>query len=308
MHDANVRVGICSWTDKSLIASGFYPKGASTPAARLAYCGSTFGALEIDSTFYALADSSWAFRWSACTPKSFSFGMKAFALFTFHRAKWRSLPQWLRRELGGEPRDGAVVREDLTSEQRKKLFDEFAAPARTLRDAGKLGYILFQFPPSLSYSKRALTYIKRIRETAGKLPLAVEMRNGSWLEGAAREELISTLQDENIAYVAVDEPELPWTVGRDWPITAEWGSVVRFHGRNKEAWSERGASVQRRFDYEYSKEELAEWRDAYQKNEHVGTTYMMFNNCVGDKAARSALTMIDLLEIRANFGRQNELI
>ena len=53
----NVRIGICSWTDRTLLKSGFYPFCASTPASRLAFYAGCFDVVEVDSSFYVLLDA-----------------------------------------------------------------------------------------------------------------------------------------------------------------------------------------------------------------------------------------------------------
>ena len=49
----DVVVGTCSWTDKTMIER-WYPRGVSTPEARLRYYASRYDAVEVDSTFYGL--------------------------------------------------------------------------------------------------------------------------------------------------------------------------------------------------------------------------------------------------------------
>ena len=49
-----VLVGTASWSDKSLVASKkFYPKGASTPEARLRFYATQFPLVEVDTSYYA---------------------------------------------------------------------------------------------------------------------------------------------------------------------------------------------------------------------------------------------------------------
>jgi uncharacterized protein YecE (DUF72 family) len=295
----DVRVGICSWTDRTLLKSGFYPPSASNPASRLAYYASCFDVVEIDSTYYSLADIQSAFRWIAGTPSGFMFGVKSFAIFTFHRARYSSLPAWLKAELGAKRPDDAVRREELSHEQRVRLFNEFMEPVGILRSAERLAYLLFQFPPGWVFSAQGLSYIKRLREMSGPLPLAVEVRNRSWLQEGNREKFLSVLSDQNIAYVAADEPETGWSVPRDCYVTAQWGSVARFHGRNRAGWKKPGASVRERFDYEYARGELNEWAERVKEMtgnlRASGNIFLMFNNCVSDKAVKGALMMSDIL-------------
>ncbi|MDR3332560.1 MAG: DUF72 domain-containing protein [Synergistaceae bacterium] len=279
--------------------SGFYPELARTPAGMLGYYSHRFGIVEVDSTYYALPDPAVVFKWIAGTPKGFSFGVKSFSTFTFHRAKFSSLPRWLRMELGERSASSVVARGELTSRQRMRMFEDFIEPVRMLHKAGRLAYILYQFPPSWGFKAEGLSYIRRLREMNGPLPMAVEIRNKSWLAPENRERFLRALMVENIAYVAVDEPALGWTVGRDWPLTAEWGTLVRFHGRNLPGWRNSRASVHERFDYEYERSELEEWASEIARRLEMmgdlGQMFLMFNNCVSDKAVRGALLLRSML-------------
>jgi uncharacterized protein YecE (DUF72 family) len=54
-----IRVGTCSWAEKTLVASGeFYPREARTAEARLRYYAANFDTVEVDSTYYALCRPS----------------------------------------------------------------------------------------------------------------------------------------------------------------------------------------------------------------------------------------------------------
>ena len=301
-----IHIGICSWIDRTLLKSGFYPASASSPAGRLAYYASRFDVVEIDSTYYALADSRSAFRWVGGTPVDFLFGVKSYGLFTFHRVKFGSLPQWLKAELGGDKPDALVKRGDLSHKQRVKLFEEFIQPVEILRASGRLAYLLFQFPPNWSFGAETMSYIKRLREISGPIPLALEVRNRSWLDSGNTDLFLNLLRDQNIAYVGVDEPALSWTVPGEWPVTAEWGTVARFHGRNSEGWQNPRATVHERFDYNYGREELGEWADKIiEISGKYGDTkkiFVMFNNCVSDKAVRGACLLADMLGMGAYPG------
>jgi uncharacterized protein YecE (DUF72 family) len=47
-------VGTASWTDRTLIASGWYPPEADTLEKRLRYYARQFALVEVDATCYAL--------------------------------------------------------------------------------------------------------------------------------------------------------------------------------------------------------------------------------------------------------------
>ena len=300
----DLRVGICSWTDRSLLSSGYYPRTARDGASRLAHLAGEFRAVEVDSTFYALPRPEMPYLWSARTPEDFRFGVKAFGLFTFHGVDLRALPRWARPE---GPPGRRVRREDLAPPVRRRLYEDFLGLLEPLRASGKLGYLLFQFPPSFRPGPESGAYLRRVREISGSLPLAVEVRHRSWTEGPAWDRFLDLLREENLAYVGVDEPDLPWTVPPLWPESADWGTLVRFHGRNVPAWKERGASVQRRFDYLYRDEELRPWRDeALRQGGKIPRVYLMFNNCVGDQAVRGARRMKALLGLGGDSPRPEQ--
>src|ERR1044071_1600096 len=92
-----VRVGTASWTDKSLIASGWYPSGASSAEDRLKYYASRFPLVEVDSSYYFMPRKSTAELWVERTPADFTFNIKAFSLLTQHPTKVEALPADLER-------------------------------------------------------------------------------------------------------------------------------------------------------------------------------------------------------------------
>ncbi|HET6214967.1 MAG TPA: DUF72 domain-containing protein, partial [Micromonosporaceae bacterium] len=44
-----IKVGTASWTDKTLLASGWYPQAADTPEKRLAHYARAFPLVEVDA-------------------------------------------------------------------------------------------------------------------------------------------------------------------------------------------------------------------------------------------------------------------
>ncbi|GHE47428.1 hypothetical protein GCM10018782_22520 [Streptomyces griseoaurantiacus] len=45
-----VRVGACSWTDRALVNSGWYPEGSRDAEGRLRHYASRFSLVEVDSS------------------------------------------------------------------------------------------------------------------------------------------------------------------------------------------------------------------------------------------------------------------
>ena len=299
----DLRVGTCSWTDRSLLASGWYPSGHGDAGSRLHHYSAFFDTVEVDSTFYAIPDETVFFQWVSRTPPGFLFNVKAFGLFTYHALPVTSLPASLRP--AGASKGSKVRIWEIPRESRVELWNAFMSRVTVLHRMDRLGYLLFQFPPWVTFSEKNLGWFSRIGSLAAPMRIALEVRHGSWLEKGNRERFLDLLRDQNIAYTAVDEPELDWTVPPEWNITATWGSVMRFHGRNSDAWSRRNASVAERFNYLYDIEELEPVSRAFkERRDRIGRVFLMFNNCFRDNAVRNALQMKALLGLAA--GRPGE--
>ena len=304
-----IRIGTCSWADRGLVASGWYPPSARTAAARLAFYGAAFDTVEVDSTFYAIPEPASAFQWAARTPPGFLFNVKAWGLFTWHSVKYETLPEWVRHEIP-RPESGRLDFQGLPRELRPVLWKRFTSALEPLRTMDRMGYLLFQLPPKASFSPVMMRYLERVAEVTPPFRTAVEVRNRSWMEKGNRESFLSLLKGANMAYVAVDEPELDWTVGRDFPVTATWGAVARFHGRNREGWTKKGATVAEKFRYNYSDGELLSWEgEVRNAAERAGKVFLMFNNCYRDYAVKNALRMKCLLGVACSPGEgvQGEL-
>jgi len=93
-----IRVGTASWTDRTLIESGWYPPEADTPEKRLRFYARQFPLVEVDATYYALPAEQTAAAWAARTPAGFTFNVKAFSLFTQHPTRVAALPAPNERE------------------------------------------------------------------------------------------------------------------------------------------------------------------------------------------------------------------
>ena len=283
--------GTCSWTDPTLIRSGrFYPSGARSPEARLQYYASQFPIVEVDSGYYALLNERTSGLWVRRTEEKFIFDIKAFRLFTQHPTPQSALPKDIRQSLPAELREKANVYSrnlpgELTLEMRKR-FEQALLP---LDSAGKLGVVLFQFPPWFYPGNEQRDYILSCKERLPQYRIAIEFRHGSWLNEKNSERTLSFLRDNDLPYVCVDEPQ---GFKSSMPPLAKATSdiaVVRFHGRNRETWEKRGATATERFNYLYSEEELGEWmpgiRELATKTHQL---HVLFNNCYADKAVANA--------------------
>ena len=274
---ATVRLGTCSFADEGLLKA-WYPRGVSTPKARLAYYAERFDTVEVDSPFYHLPDPAVTGRWAQRTPPEFVFHVKAHATMTHH-----------------EPAE------------QEQAFAEFRASLEPLELSGKLRGILVQYHPRFVKSPDAKEELARVGALLDPLVPLVEFRHRSWLEEGERADTFAFLERSGLAYVSVDAPPtrasnvLP-------PVAAATHRVayVRFHGRNVKTWNIRSEKSSDRFDWMYSEEELADWVPkvgnlAGQADE----VYALFNNNRDDYAPRSAAIFRGLLDdagIRATGG------
>ena len=73
-------------------------------------------------------------------------------------------------------------------------------------------------------------------------------------------------------------------------------AIVRFHGRNRGTWEARGVVASDRFDYVYSRQEMAEWmpRIRYLR-ERASDVHLIMNTNKGDQGIVNARTMASLL-------------
>ncbi|MGA5894456.1 DUF72 domain-containing protein [Streptomyces venetus] len=277
-----ILVGTCSWTDRALVGSGWYPVGRRDAEGRLRHYAERFPVVEVDASYYALPGERNSLLWAERTPDGFVFDVKAFSLLTGHPTRESAMPDGLP----ADHRDPAVLDE---------VWDRFRAGIEPLRRTGRLGSVLFQFPPWFRPGERAESFLRECAERTDGWPLAVEFRHPSWWEPDRATATCSLLARYGMAAVAVDMIQtLPSSVPPVTPVTSPRLSVVRFHGRSS-AWGT--GSKEDRFRWEYGEDELAEWLPRVRRlAERTEQVHVLFNNCCGDAAVRAAERMTRLLD------------
>ncbi|PYO02632.1 MAG: DUF72 domain-containing protein [Candidatus Rokuibacteriota bacterium] len=297
-----VRVGISSWADPALIEEGsFYPKKSMSAEARLRYYAGVFDTVELNSSYYAIPDPVNARRWAERTPPGFTFHVKAYALMTGHHPRPQTLPADVQRWLPENPRRtrrDEIVADAFPSEAIDATFRLFHAALTPLAEAGKLGYVLFQFAPWVRFSAARLDEIVAL---PGRLPgftIAVEFRDRSWFPDHAAETL-GALAAGRVAHVVVDAPPTVNAVPLVRAVTAPM-AVLRLHGRHAEGWMKqlRGGepTVREKYDYLYSQDELRGLLpDVEALAREAEDVFISFNNNNRDYPVRNALMMRRLL-------------
>ncbi|OGS20804.1 MAG: hypothetical protein A2252_12415 [Elusimicrobia bacterium RIFOXYA2_FULL_39_19] len=231
-----------------------------------------FDSVEINSTYYTLVTDKAFAGMAKKTGPDFEFVVKGYKGFTH------------------DPFDTRLGDKKPSIKEALEKMDRFNFSIKPLKEAGKLGAVLVQFPVFFSPSKESMDYILECKNKFADTEFIVEFRNRAW----ARENTIKYLKTNNIGFCAVDEPQLT----RLMPFVNEVTSntaYLRLHGRNQNWFN---AKLSERYDYFYSDTELKSFIPEVDKMAQAANkTYIMFNNCHAGSAIKNALTMKKLLNI-----------
>jgi uncharacterized protein YecE (DUF72 family) len=284
-----IKVGTASWTDRTLLHAGWYPAAADNPEKRLAYYAKQFPLVEVDATYYGPPAEQTTRLWADRTPAGFTFNIKAFSLLTGHPTKVSAIYKDLRPDTDKKN----VYPDDLPPQTYEEIWSRFLSALDPLADAGKLGALLFQFPPWFGIRTSHKEYMLEVAARCKPLRPVFELRNASWFDGANRNETLDWLRAHKLPFVSVDMPQgHPSSVPPILEATADL-AVVRFHGHS-DRWTSR--DIHEKFGYRYSTAELAEWAPRLRRLADQATeTHVLMNNCAGDAAQRNATELIDLL-------------
>ncbi|HCT76764.1 MAG TPA: DUF72 domain-containing protein [Micromonosporaceae bacterium] len=284
-----IQIGTASWTDRTLLDSGWYPKDANNPEKRLEFYAKQFPIVEVDATYYAPPAEQTAALWAARTPKDFTFNIKAFSLLTGHPTKVSAI----YKDIRPETEKANVYPKDVEPQVYEEIWTRFLSALDPLVEAKKLGVLLFQFPPWFTIRRSNKEYVLEVQKRCSPLKIAVEFRHASWFEGTNKDETLEFLRKHRLPFVCVDMPQghkssIPPVV----EATADV-AMVRFHGHS-DKWTSK--DIHEKFGYEYSERELKDWAPKLRKlAEGTKETHILMNNCYSDYAQRNAKQLLDLL-------------
>jgi uncharacterized protein YecE (DUF72 family) len=302
LGDGAVYTGSCSWTEQTLVReSDWYPQRSMTAEARLRFYAERFPLTEVDSTYYAPPSEQQATLWAQRTPEGFRFDVKAYSLLTGHPTRPQSLWPDVRKELSprtDEKRN--VYAHHLPPDALHEAWRRFEAALRPLHQAGRLGMVLFQYPPWFTPRRENRSELEALRSRLPDYRLAVEFRSPRWLsEQRDRERTLALLKEHALVFVCVDAPEvsrLPRLLATTNPELA----IVRFHGRSDSTWAGHARTAAERFRYLYSKSELSELaKPVLGLAREAAETHLLMNNCYRDYSVRNARQLQELLSEQA---------
>lgn len=293
-----VLTGSCSWADRTLVEQAdWYPRRTMSAEERLRFYAAHLPLTEVDSTYYAPPAERRTALWAQRTPAAFRFDVKAYSLLTGHPTRPQSLWPDLRAELTKEAAGKRTIYpKHLSTEALAEAWRRFGEALTPLREAGKLGAVLFQYPPWFTPRRENRAEIEALRERLPGLRICVEFRSPRWLaEERDRERTLDLLRDQGLVHVAVDAPKASH-LPRVLDVTNPELFVMRFHGRSDSTWAGGAHTAAERFRYLYSDSELAELAAPVSRVvEEAAESHLLMNNCYQDYSVRNAAQLRDAL-------------
>ncbi len=279
---ADLRIGTSGWsypTAPGAWTGIFYPAGGRTGSGKfdeLAYYSEHFDTVEVNSSFYRPPAATVTKSWAARTPATFDFSLKLYQKFThptmFQKAAGMKTPN------GGDTAAIPMVGPDDV--------DAFKRAIDPLAQAGKLGALLAQFPPSFVRTELSRDYLQWLLEAFPGYPIAIELRHRSWSDRT--DETLGLLNAHGAAWVQIDEPKFRFSVRQDFAPNQRSLYYVRLHGRNADKWWKHDDPAER-YNYLYSGSELGDVVSTIDAVRHlVNRIYLYLNNHFAAKAVANA--------------------
>jgi uncharacterized protein YecE (DUF72 family) len=288
---SSILVGTASWTDRTLVQSGWYPKGVTSAEDRLRYYASQFPLVEADATYYFLPTEQAVAAWRQRTQRGFRFDVKAFSLLTQHPTAPDALPD------GAAPAGKArVYLRHLDPAVVDEIWGRFVDTLAPLHRDGKLGAVLFQFPPWFTIKRANKDYVLECVERCRPLRISVELRNETWFRDDNVEETLEFFRRARVPLVSVDTPRGDRSsVPAIDTATSKQLAVVRLHGRGR---PRPGLTRQAAAGaYSYRHRSLEPWvRTVGRLAEQTRTVHVVFRNMYRDYAVRNAEQFQRLLD------------
>jgi uncharacterized protein YecE (DUF72 family) len=294
---ADVRVGTCSWTDKTLVNdTKWYPKKTMSAAERLAFYAARFPVVEADSTYYRPPSEQLATGWAERTPPGFRMNVKAYSLMTGHPTRPDTLWPDIRDALEpGAAEKRNVYSHHLPPDAVDEVWRRFAESLTPLLETGRFGAVLLQYPPWFTPKRDNRHELSLARQRLGKIAACVELRSPRWFEKDDLDHTLKFLSDHDLTLIVVDAPKVSGL--RPVPAATTDLAVVRFHGRADDTWKANTTTAAERFKYVYTRRQLRPWVDrVHELAEQAREVHVLMNNCYEDFGVRNAADMIDLLE------------
>jgi uncharacterized protein YecE (DUF72 family) len=267
-----IRVGTAGWAYPDW-EGVVYPRAKGAGFQALRYLAGYVGCVELNGTFYGDPRAEHAERWLECVRErpDFRFTAKLQRAFTHE----------------------ALPRSDAELADRVARFHQGLEP---LRSAGRLAALLVQFPLSFRCDRAGYERLERLAPLLAGWRPVLEVRHRSWFEP----DPLHSLAALGFSLACIDLPSASDHPPPDADALACASSAgpgyLRLHGRNAAAWFDPRAGRDRRYDYLYGPDEIAEIaRTARRIALGRDETYVITNNHFSGKALANALELLSEL-------------
>ena len=265
-----IRVGPAGWSYPDW-AGYAYPAKKPKGFHEATYLAEFFDTIEINTSFYNPIRADHAKGWIQ--------RVAANAHFMFTAKMWQRFTH-----------DASPSAPNPSAEDEKLVRAGFDV----LRDAGKLGAVLLQFPFSFHRTEETLASLDGVLRRFADYPLVVEMRHATWNVP----EVFELLRERGMGFCNIDQPVIGKSLEPSARATGPVG-YVRLHGRRYDTWfsdDETIASFER-YNYLYSEEELRPWAARVEKVAKAAPdVYVITNNHYQGKGVVNALQLISMLK------------
>lgn len=275
-HTKRIRIGTSGYSYPGPPPKGwfgvFYPEIKGKRFDELEYYSEHFDTVEINTTFYRAPSPEMAKGWVRRTPAHFEFAVKV----------WQKLTH--SKKVGEEV--GGGTWEDPT----RSDVDLFLKGVGPLAESGKLGALLFQYPPGFHYSRQNKERLRWTLRAFENYPKAVELRHRSWSDGS--EETRALLLDSGASWAIIDEPKFASSVRQKFEPVGEL-LYFRAHGRNAQNWWHPSESWMR-YDYCYKPEEIKQFAMELTRatqRANLKKAFVSFNNHARGQAVANAIML-----------------
>ncbi|MDQ6469698.1 DUF72 domain-containing protein [Flavobacterium sp. LHD-80] len=224
----------CSSFNNRFWKGVFYPENLPSSKWFDYYC-QHFNTYEFNGSFYKFPTLRVLGNWYNKTPADFKFSVKA-------------------------PKEITHLKRFISCEVLLKDFYDCCNEG--LKE--KLGCILFQFPPSYSFTSERLMLI--VQNLDLNFKNVIEFRHESWWN----QEVWNVFLQNNITFCSVSYPKLPQTIFTDFPLI-----YIRLHG------------VPKLFYSSYSSDELLDIKTKIESK----SGFVYFNNTASEAGILNALEM-----------------